>query len=368
LNGATYNPRQTVYRLLTRVEKDKAYSTLAIKGKEVDAFVTALFYGVLERLITLDFIIARFSKNKPAPEISVLLRMALYQIIYMDSVPESAAVNETVSLAPEYAKGYVNAVLRNFLRSNRDYLENADLEVKYSCPDWLIQKWQKQYGEERTLQILGTSLSKPPVFKRFSPFDPEKFHIQDLSSQKACELLNPAPGETVLDLCAAPGGKSFTIAELMNNSGRVISCDINAKRLALIEKGAKNLGIGIIETRLNNARKFNPDIPKADKVLCDVPCSGFGVIRRKPEIKYKSANDICGLPSVQSEILAVSAGYVRSGGTLMYCTCTLNSDENESVVEDFLKTRKDAVLENMNTVMPSADGGDGFFTAVIRKL
>jgi len=258
--------------------------------------------------------------------------------------------------------------LRGFLRGDREFLENAPLNIKYSCPEWLIQMWQCYYGEEKTLQILETSLEEPPVFKRVSPFDPELFHIQDLSSQKACELLNPQPGETVLDLCAAPGGKSFTIAELMNNKGRVISCDINPKRLKLIEKGAKDLGLTIIETLQNDARIHNPDISAADKVLCDVPCSGLGVIRRKPEIKYKRRDQITELPKIQSEILEISANYVKQGGTLMYSTCALCKDENERIAESFLAGRDDFTLESMNTEFPSKDGGDGFFTAVMRKL
>lgn len=362
------NDRETAYNLLLRVEKDKAYSTLAIKDKNVSAFVTALFYGVLERQITLDCIISLYSKNSPAPEVRVLLRTALYQLLYMDSVPESAAVNETVALAPKYAKGYVNAVLRNFLRAGKELPEQASLSVKYSCPDWLIKKWTDEYGSEEALQILRTSLEKPPVFKRYSPFNPELFHVQDLSSQKACELLNPAPGDVVLDLCAAPGGKSFTIAELMNNEGRVVACDVNAKRLPLIKKGAERLGLSIIETLRNDASAFNPNIPAADKVLCDVPCSGFGVIRRKPEIKYKKESDIKELPSVQAAILRASANYVKRGGVLLYSTCTLSKDENENVVRGFLKDREDFRLTGMNTVIPSEDGGDGFFTAVMRRI
>jgi len=359
--------RETAYNLLLRVERDKAYSTLALKSANTDPFTTALFYGVLERMLTLDFIIARFSKTKASPEVRVLLRIALYQLLYMD-VPESAAVNETVALAPKYAKGYVNAVLRSFLRADRKFLEQAGLSVKYSCPDWLIKKWTAHYGEEAAMQILRTSLKKPPVFKRISPFNPELFHIQDLSSQKACELLNPKSGEVVLDLCAAPGGKAFTMAELMNNEGRVIACDVNANRLPLIEQGAKRLGLSIIEVARNDAAVFNPNLPAADKVLCDAPCSGFGVIRRKPEIKYKKESDIAGLPAVQSAILGTSANYVKPGGTLMYSTCTLNRDENEDVVESFMNGREDFELISMNTAIPTEEGGDGFFTAVMRKI
>ncbi|MCL1788933.1 MAG: 16S rRNA (cytosine(967)-C(5))-methyltransferase RsmB [Oscillospiraceae bacterium] len=371
MKSAKTNPRKSVCNLLLRMEKG-AYSPIILDGelksRDYDdrdkAFVTALFYGVTERRLTLDYIINKFTASKPPEqETRTLLRMALYQILFMDSVPESAAVNESVELAQKRAKGYVNAVLRNFLRNGKDLINEeltANLSLKFSCPEWLIEKWQSEYGEEALLQILETSLKKPPTFERDG-------YIQDLSCREACEHLNPQSGETIIDLCAAPGGKSFTIAQLMNNTGRIISCDINRKKLAIVANGAKKLCLSIIETHVNDAKVFNPEFPAADRVLCDVPCSGLGVIRRKPEIKYKNPADFDGLPAVQLQILKTGAMYVKESGTLMYSTCTLSRAENDDVVERFITRYKQFDLIDKKTVIPSENGGDGFFTALFKK-
>jgi 16S rRNA (cytosine967-C5)-methyltransferase len=287
--------------------------------------------------------------------------MGLYQIMFMDSVPDSAAVNETVALAPKRAKGYVNAILRNHLRADNDYLNKAGLSVKYSCPQWLIDKWQAEYGDEAALQILQTSLDKPPIFERNG-------YVQDKSSYDACELLNPQPNDIVLDLCAAPGGKSFTVARIMHNTGCIISCDINKNKLNLLKKTSEQLGLSIIQTCVNNAKEFNADFPKADKVLCDVPCSGLGVIRRKPEIKYKSEEEFAGLPQIQSQILQTSAAYVKVGGVLMYSTCTLSRAENDGVIDTFIASANGFELIEKRTTIPQKDGGDGFFVAYFRRV
>jgi 16S rRNA (cytosine967-C5)-methyltransferase len=368
------NTRKPVYELLLRMEKG-AYSPIILdnelkKHNESKSFITALFYGVIERQITLDYVIDRFVSSKPDTHTRILLRMAVYQIMYMDSIPDSAAVNESVLLAPKRSKGYVNAVLRNFLRADRDFIKEADLSVKYSCPHWLIQKWRKEYGEQAMTEILETSLGKPPEFIREESQGNSALR-QDESSYQACKLLNPQPAETIIDLCAAPGGKSFAIARLMkhpaqgeNYTGRIISCDINRKKLEFVKKTAERLGMSIIETRVNDAKVFNPDLPKADRVLCDVPCSGLGVIRRKPEIKYKNESDFAGLPQIQSQILRTGARYVKDGGVLMYCTCTLSRAENDEVAD---KLDGFELIEKRTTI-PSQGGGDGFFTALFRKL
>jgi 16S rRNA (cytosine967-C5)-methyltransferase len=369
--------RKAVYNLLSRIEKG-AYSQIILdselkkhEDKAFASFITALFYGVIERRLTLDYIIDRLADSPPDSNTRILLRMALYQLMFMDSVPDSAAVNESVELAPKRSKGYINAILRNFLRKKGDFsLENADLSVKYSCPQWLIDKWTCEYGGEACLQILRTSLGKPPEFivGHDAPGVPSgKSYVQDLSSQKACELLNPQENDIILDLCAAPGGKSFTIARLTNNTGRIISCDINSKKIELMDKTAKKLGLFTIETHVNNAKEFNPDFPLADKVLCDVPCSGLGVIRRKPEIKYKNPEDFAGLPEIQRQILEVSARYVKSGGYLMYSTCTLSRAENDSVADAFIAENSGFELIEKQTTIPSEDGGDGFFVALFKK-
>ncbi|MBR5088493.1 MAG: 16S rRNA (cytosine(967)-C(5))-methyltransferase RsmB, partial [Ruminiclostridium sp.] len=381
--------RERVLALLTKAHSEGAYSNIALdaeleKNTAERAFITALFYGVVERRMTLDHIIRSHSKtefDKIENETLQLLRMGLYQLLYMD-IPESAAVNETVKLAPERSKGFINAVLRAFLRSGRQIdLSGLDelgtLSVKYSCARWIVKMWVNCYGAEKTEEMLKTSFGRPPVFarvnttvcdaddlvyelaedgvksepvgdsgtcvlisgsgsiERLRAYRNGLFHVQDLSSQKCCELLSPRPGDTVIDMCAAPGGKSFTIAEIMENKGAVWSSDLYDSRVKLIEEGAERLGLGIINTRVAEASVYDKMLPEADRVLCDVPCSGLGVIRRKPEIKYKKKADIEGLPEIQRAILENAARYVKKGGRLVYSTCTLNRAETEDVAESF---------------------------------
>jgi 16S rRNA (cytosine967-C5)-methyltransferase len=349
-----------------------AYSTILLdslikanKFSERDKnFATACFYSVLERKLLFDFIIDTFGKSKPDGLVRAILRLALAEILCFDSTPDAVAVNEAVELAPKRAKGYVNGVLREFLRQKDDFTQNKvkpNPSLAYSIPQWLILKWEKEYGTDETVKILESSLGVAPVFDRGG-------YVQDESSYQACVLLAPQPNEVVIDICAAPGGKSFTMARLMNNTGRIIACDVNPKRLRLVNSVAATLKLDIIETLVNDGKKHNPDLPTADRVLCDVPCSGLGVIRRKPEIKYKDPAAFAGLPEIQLQILQTSCEYVKPDGMLMYSTCTLSRDENDCVVEAFLDANKQFRLIEMKTVFPSKDGGDGFFTALMRKL
>lgn len=434
--------RLTVIKLLLRMESSESYSNILLDNALTEsglserdkAFAAAMFYGVTERKMTLDYIIGQNSRlpfSQIDPTAVVILRAGFYQILYMPSVPESAAVNESVKLCKKLhlfnAQGFVNGMLRNFIRNgkNVDYngLEPAErLSVEYSCPQWITRKWTAEYGEELAAKALKASLGAPPIFARVNNIkvtddelvkslkkegikatvnprlagcvrlektgDIEKsaaykdglFHVQDVSSQLCCLTLKPIVNETVLDICAAPGGKSFTMAELMGNNGRIISMDLYEARAGLIAKGAERLGLRIIEPRANNAVKFNGELPQADKVLCDVPCSGLGVIRRKPEIKYKDEKEFEELPRLQKAILDVSAQYVKKGGTLVYSTCTLSRAENDEVAQEFANTHPDfspivqpipyAGADNspMRTFFPEEDGGDGFFTASFRRV
>lgn len=427
--------RQTAYELLLKTELSGAYSNIALdavleksKLKPKDrAFVTALFYGVLERKLTLDYIIRAYSKTEYDDidkGVVQLLRMGLYQLLYMESVPESAAVNETVKLCSDKTKGFVNAILRSFIRggSKIEYGSLDDfgrLSVMYSCPKWLVKMWGNRFGLQRTEEILKSSFGRPPLYakvntlkctadeligelkkeritaKRNSFLDDcieidrisgvegcnayrkGLFHIQDISSQVCCKIVKPVVGETVIDMCAAPGGKSFSMAEAMGNKGRLLSFDLYDGRVSLLKEGAKRLGINILEAYQGDATVFNPKMPLADKVLCDVVCSGLGVIRRKPEIKYKPKTDIMGIPEIQKKILDTAKNYVKPGGTLIYSTCTLNYDENEAVVEDFLKNNKNftPIVVHINNTeatyarnfFPDMFGGDGFFAATLRR-
>lgn len=434
------NARKTAVKLLCRIDGSSSYSNILLdehfSRSQLDAqgkkFCAALFYGTLERRLTLDEIIKSYSA-KPAdklnPEVRNILRTALYQILYMNSVPESAAVNEAVKLAAKNrnpaVKGYVNGLLRAFLRADKKLPQQKDplekLAFEYSCPLPLVKKWAQEYGRQTAEQMLATSLGRPPVTAMVnttlttpealceelraegfgaevnahfadcvniagaSPESAEAFkkglfHVQDISSRICCGALGAQAGETVLDLCAAPGGKSFTIAELMGGRGELMAFDLHKNRVRLIAGGAKRLGLGCITAAENDAKAFNESLPMADRVLCDVPCSGLGVIRRKPEIKYKDLAEFDRLPEVQYKILETSAGYVKQGGVLQYSTCTLSRAENDEVADRFLRghpefepaplgeAAKQFGGECRLTVLPSYFDSDGFFIAkFVRK-
>ncbi len=430
--------RQIVLDLLIKTEEKGAYSTIVLDSAldknalspRDKSFASALFYGVLERKMTLDYIIRAYSKieyDKIDKSAVQLLRMGLYQLLYMESVPDNAAVNETVKLASQKQKGFINAILRGFLRDGCkiDYgnLEGeARLSVEYSCPKWLVKMWLKRFGERDTLEILKSSFGRPPLYAKVNTlkctadeliselkkdgisakrnsllpdcveidkiggieacraYRSGLFHIQDISSQLCCKLVRPVFGETVLDMCAAPGGKSFSIAEAMGNKGEVHSFDLYDGKISMLRDGAKRLGISIITAAVNDASVYSENIPMADKVLCDVVCSGLGVIRRKPEIKYKQKAALSEIPAMQRQILQTASRYVKVGGTLIYSTCTLNYDENEAIVEEFLANNKNFApivvpldIENIESgycrnFFPHKTGGDGFFAATLRRI
>lgn len=394
------NIRNLALNILVSVERDGAYSTLAInnsikenKLNRTDAsFLSALVYGVIERQITLDYIIKQYSKfplRKIELKTKIILRLGVLQLIFMDKVPESAAVNESVILAKKNklikSSGFINGVLRSITRAETKYTLpdiKRDREyyysVKYSCPRELIALWLKAYGKEVTEQILDSLSGRPQLTARVNTlrttsdelikeletegvkaekseiienalvlkntgsienlkaYKDGKFYIQDIASQLCVEALNPQPRDIMLDICSAPGGKSFTAAQRMKNRGKIYSFDIYEHKLKLINNTAARLGIDIIHTDIRNAETDSRELLLADRVLCDVPCSGLGVLSRKPEIRYK--NDLLSgeLPGIQYRILKNSARFTSCGGTLVYSTCTLNPAENIDNVKRFL--------------------------------
>ncbi|MBR2042934.1 MAG: 16S rRNA (cytosine(967)-C(5))-methyltransferase RsmB [Clostridia bacterium] len=417
------NARKIAVDALIRVELDGAYSNLILgqllskssASKEDKSLASAIFYGVLDRIITLDFYINKLSKipsKKLQPYTRQVLRSAIYQIYYMDRVPNSAAVNEAVKLIKKSNEnrnsGYVNAVLRNAADSVIPLPTGSDLfslSVRYSCPQWILKDLVNDYGAQRAEEFLkafllpsrvnlrvntlkistddlinklseqGVSSEKTDIdnciellsgidFADNSLFADGFFHVQDLSSQQCAHSLSAIKGERILDLCAAPGGKSFTVAEIMEDSGEIISCDLYESRVSLITKGAERLGIKSISAKVNDATVYNKDLGLFDAVLCDVPCSGFGVIRRKPEIKYKPADDFSSLEAVQKSIIETSSKYVKKGGRMLYSTCTIRKAENEAIVNWFLDNNRDFSCEFMHTFYPS-ENNDGFFCALL---
>ncbi len=438
------NPRYIVFKALYKVENEKSYSNLTLdsflKNSDLSskdsAFVSALFYGVLEKKISLDYIISKFSSvrlKKIESKTLIILRMGVYQLVFMDKIPDSAAVNEAVKLCKKerlfHSGGFVNGVLRSITRSEERFPlpDKSDiikhLSVKYSCPEPIVKLWCSDYSEGICERILKTLSDRPPIFLRvntlktnsnelkkllleeqiesesvlvldnvlkikYSGALSEKecyklglFHIQDLSSQICCEVLDVKDGDIVSDVCSAPGGKALNLAQ-RNSNGRVYCYDIYEHKLKLIKSSAERLGINNIDVTKRDA---SSDIPleMSDRILCDVPCSGLGIIRRKPEIAYKTDNGTDTLPEIQYRILEKSAKYLKSGGVLVYSTCTLHRAENGDVVERFLSehneyiplpiTLPDGVKhiveepENQLTLFPDSDGSDGFFIAAIGK-
>jgi len=417
--------RKTAFQVLLEIEREKSFSNLALNriikenSPENPSFVRELVYGVLENRILLDYylnILIHSGIGKVKKREKTILRMGLYQLLFMESVPDYAAVNETVSMARKLAKGregFVNGVLRSYIK-NKDRIklppENSSeyLSVKYSFSPWIIDMWKRQYGEESLEKLLAASNERPALCIRANPIKTSReelsvrlakqgfevkngkysdrvlyiygsglldtdeykyglFSVQDEASVMACQILEPGPGENIIDTCAAPGGKSAAIGEIMQNTGHILSCDVYEHKLKLIEEQAVRLGIEIIETRLLNGLEGDDSLSgTADRVLVDAPCSGLGVIRRKPEIKYKEKEDISQLTEIQSRILARASEYVKPGGTLVYSTCTINKEENDLQIEKFINSRKDYDIVYKRQFLPT-EGVDGFFICKMVK-
>lgn len=417
--------RFLAYKILLKIERDKAYSNLTLDSvlKTNDAsnsaFVRALVYGVLERKITLDYYLSKFLSQpikKLNPQVLTILRMGAYQIKYMNKVPDSAAVNESVKLSKKvkcaFASGLINSVLRK-ISSQEILLPETDdiiynLSVKYSCPESLVKQFTDDYGyivteeffkaflepsslilrvntlkttQKELLKLLkadGVEVEKGKinfdsikVLGGNSPFNTKSyndglFFVQDYGSQQAIKNLNLQKGDVVFDLCAAPGGKSFAMAMEMENVGEIYSFDLYDHKIKLINDNAKRLGIDIINAQIGDASVFNPDLPKADKVLCDVPCAGLGDICRKPEIKYKDFDFVDNLCELQYNILLNASKYLKENGVLMYSTCSLSNKENRDVCQRFLRENPDFKNDGMVTCHP-AFGSDGFFFAKFIK-
>ena len=421
--------RKTAYQTLLEIEKNEAYSNIElnhqIKQLKPDnpAFVRELVYGVLENKIYLDHMLTQLIpkglKGVKKP-IKVLLRMGLYQIIFMDSVPEYAAVNETVKLARKVAPGrdgFLNGVLRGYGKKKeqltlpdreKDLLQY--LSVKYSFDASIVKLWLSQYSAEETEQLLAHSNMRPELSIRVNVmkttadalmealmtqgFDVKKgalsdrvlfvkgsglldteayrsglFSVQDEASVVATEVLAPKPGERILDICAAPGGKTLAMAELMENKGAIRAFDVYQHKLDLLEGEAKRLGLSIVETAEQDGTVFNEAYTScADKVLVDGPCSGLGVIRRKPEIKFKVVEDEArDLAGKQLAILENACRYVKDGGDLLYSTCTINRLENMGVVDCFLAKHREFELVYSRQLLPGLDETDGFFISKLHK-
>ena len=421
--------RKTAYFTLMDVEGKKSYSNLALNhqimvGKpDAPAFVRQLVYGVLENKIYLDYLMSHYLKASPEKlknNERTILRMGIYQLGYMDSVPSYAAVNESVQLAKRFCKGkegFINAVLRNYLRTgkeirlpNREDDEVTYLSIKYSYEPWIIRLWLESYEAFFAEELMGAGNMTPdlvirPNLLKTTTDDLKKrlwskgyvategllvkealhikghelvggrlyqsgmFSVMDESSMMVVAMLAPEPGELIMDVCAAPGGKTLYIAEKMNNTGRIIAQDIYRRKLSLLKQDAERVGATNIETRTWDARRVDSDMEeKADRVLVDAPCSGLGVVRRKPEIKYKKFDaEMRELPEKQLDILTASSKYVKAGGVLVYSTCTINPEENHRVVLEFLRRSPNFEKEESIQLLPNVNDTDGFYICKMRR-
>lgn len=430
--------RQLAVQSLLAVNTQGGYSNLVLTAnlnkaqlsKQDNAFASVLFYGVLERKLTLDHAICHYTKKpmkKLTPAVAEILRTAFYQLLYMENIPPSAVVNESVALTRvnrcASASGFVNGVLRSFLRDGAQLPpvkggEEERLSIACSCPAWIIRRLTEDYGREAAQKTVESFLGRPPLYGRvntlktslpqlqeqlaeegvdcqadslaencvslirtgsvegLAAFQEGLFYIQDKSCQLAMQVLAPQKGERVLDVCAAPGSKSITMAMQMENQGEIISCDIYPHKLGLIAQNAQRMGVEIIRPVLSDGSVFNPELGEFDRVLCDVPCSGLGVMGKKPEIRYKAPEELEGLSEIQYKILENSAQYCKVGGIVMYSTCTLLREENQQVVERFLDKHPDFIpLENPlhtqkwhTTLLPYLHQTDGFFFATLQRV
>lgn len=422
--------RRGAFLVLRDVEENKAYTNIALSnyikrvGPPNVPLLRELVYGVVRQKLYLDWVIGNFVKtpiSKLHTAERILLRLGLYQLIFLNSIPDYAAVDETVELSKTYARGrekFINGVLRQYQR-DKDYIDfppRAEGEIhylatKHSFEPWIVSMWLDLYGSERTEHLLE-ALNKTPrlciranTLKTDAPgladrlgklgFKTEQdsdlpnllfvagegllatnlyttglFSVQDKASQTVVECLDAKPGDTVVDVCAAPGGKAMAIAEDMENVGRIIATDIYKRKVELIEAEAKRLGVKIVEPWSWDARVIDSElIGIADKVLADVPCSGLGTARRKPEVKYKDLDsEMKNLPQLQLDILKTAAHYVRPGGVLVYSTCTIAQRENEDVVMAFLKNNVEFEMDDKVQLLPSMDETDGFFICRMKRV
>ncbi len=441
------NVREQAYRAIMEIETKKAYSNLVANkySQGMDSrdrgFLRELLYGTIENYIYYEWIISKYSKikiRKIDPEVKIILKMAIHQIVSLDRIPDSAAVNEAVNLVGKYsnigAKSFVNGVLRNISRNkdNIGYPDKSDivkyLAVRYSYPDWLIRMWIEDYGPDFTEEIcianagkhfmnirvnsikttreeLISMLIKEGYDIEVSEYSDHSYRVnnpgglldsyiykdgyidvQDVSSTLVGDSSGVVPGEKVLDICSAPGGKTVHLASIMNNEGYLEARDVYEHKLRDIEAKAERLGVKIIDTKISDATVFQvEDVEKWDICVADVPCSALGLIRNKPEIKlYRTEDEMKEFPVIQRKILENAAKYIKKGGVIIYSTCTVNRRENIDIIENFLSENREFRLEGFgkylkkSKISEEADRGyvqlfpnkhdtNGFFIAKLKK-
>ena len=439
------NARKLAFKTLYDIERNKNYSNISINKnfKNIDindqekGLATELIYGIIENKYYLNYIIDKLSKiksKKMSTYVKIALWLGIYQIVFLDSIKDHAAVNESVTLIKKYDKkssGFVNAILRNVIRNKETIMEidKEDiveyLSIKYSYNPWLIKKWIEDFGQEFTEDLLEANSEKPNLYIRVNTlkigrdelieklnsqgitcskvngideavmvknlkniennklFKEGYFTVQDISSMLVGKVADPKEGKLVLDICSAPGGKTTHVGTLMKNTGEVVARDVFEHKLKLIEKTIKRLGLKNIKVENFDALKLDEDsIDKFDYVISDVPCSGMGIIKRKPEIKFKKEEELKELPIIQKNILNNASKYVKIGGNLIYSTCTIHDEENINIIKEFLENNENFELvpiEEVNIdldnqdkgyikIYPNIHGMDGFFIAKLKRV
>jgi len=439
--------REVALKIINDVIHNHAYANIALareinrqKLSDQDRrFITELVYGTIKAKATIDWMIGHYINrplDKIAPVILNILRMGMYQIFFLSKIPVSAACNQSVELTKKYGHTgtvkFVNAVLRNAGRSpekivypDRQKHTAKFLALTYFHPEWLVKRWIKRLGVEAAEELCRINNLTPPLCLRTNTLkntreellmilekegvsaEPSKwtpegivchsypalstlkslrdglFQVQDESSMLVAHVLDPKPGEFIIDTCAAPGGKSTHIAALMQNKGRLLSADIHDHKLTITRENAERLGITMIETKVLDATTIGNQYPsQADRVLVDAPCSGLGVLRRKADSRWRKEESMLReLPILQQEILRSAAECVKVGGILVYSTCTTEPEENQQVVEKFLQDRPNFALEKTSSFIPTpvddakmiqlwphVDQVDGFFIARMIRM
>lgn len=427
------NPREKALQIINDVLYKGAFleeSLEILKKSNIDErdynFIKEITTGVIRNRTYLDYVIkinSRVKIKRIHKIILSILEMAIYQMYFLDKVPDYSIVDESVNLAKIYGNrgsiSFTNGILRSISKKDAPQVKIEDsidnLSTFYSHPKFYTEYFYNNYGEEFTKKLLKANNEMPPFTIRVNTlktsksdlmnnlkelgfeieeivydnalnilnpkgiidtkyFDEGHFYIQDLGSILVASFLKPRENSSLLDLCAAPGGKTTHLAELMNNTGEIIACDKSQGKIKLIQENAKRLGVKIIETRVNDARVLNKEfIDKFDYVLVDAPCSGTGLYRKKPDIKWnKDLEDIKALAEIQLEILDKAKDYVKDGGELLYSTCSLSKIENEDVVNKFLENNKNFKIKKLRDrevlkLFPSTDGSDGFSISLMEK-
>ena len=427
--------RNIALKILYEINTKQAYSNIVLdkyinenreKLSNLDInFISELVYGVVTWKLTLEYIIQKYSKikiKKMSDWVKNILYLGSYQILFLNKVPKSAAVNESVNLCKKYnfkSVGLVNAILRKIEKSDYEEIDHITnsitrISLKYSMPEWIVRKFYEEYGEEQASNICQNLNLRPNIAVRVNRLKNkiaigEKgilddfriitgtknitktkeyiegyINIQDEAAGLSGFILDPKEGENVLDACSAPGGKTTYLAELMHNKGCIIAWDIYEERLKQVNQNAKRLGINIIQTELHDATKLKEDyVERFDKILLDVPCLGLGVIRRKPDIKWnRQERDIEEISNIQFKILKTCSKYLKNDGVLVYSTCSMLKEENEKIIEKFIHEEdfetinvdqkipsefSKTTTNNMVQFLPSKNH-DGFFITMLKRI